>query len=74
MEEAVRTLFVISDLHLGGRPHIAAPTADGPPGFQINHSYAALIAFIDWVGKRAMQLPSGDTELVINGDIVDFLA
>lgn len=63
----MRTLFVISDLHLGGRP----PGADhsGKPPFRINHAASHLAGFIDWVGAEP-----GDVELVVNGDIVDFLA
>lgn len=60
-------LFVISDLHLGGRPHTDA----GPMGSQICHSYTELTAFIDWVRNQA-NAPSS-VELVLNGDIVDFL-
>ncbi len=60
-------LFVISDLHLGGRPH-GAPDAMGS---QICHAYAELTSFIDWVRSQAKG-PS-DVELVVNGDIVDFL-
>ncbi|MEZ9965240.1 metallophosphoesterase [Vibrio splendidus] len=62
-------LFVISDLHLGGSPHKV--TDNGVVGSQICHSYAELTHFIDWVG--AQQKGEGTVELVINGDIVDFL-
>lgn len=60
-------LFVISDLHLGGRP----ASDSGPMGSQICHAYAELTAFIDWVRCQADGPDS--VELVINGDIVDFL-
>ena len=70
----MRKLFIISDLHLGGRPHQAGNDGQAAPGFQFNHSYPALIAFIDWVAKLAEAGEPGETELVINGDIVDFLA
>lgn len=60
-------LFVISDLHLGGRPHADS----GPMGSQICNAYAELAAFIDWVSCQANEPDS--VELVINGDIVDFL-
>lgn len=61
---------MISDLHLGGRP-ADVPGKDGrtAPAFQFNHSYAALVEFIDWVAAQGR-----DAELVLNGDIVDFLA
>ena len=60
-------IFIISDLHLGGRPH----NNNGVPGSQINSSCQHLTDFIDWLssGKAC----NGDVELVINGDIVDFL-
>ncbi|HEX8354705.1 MAG TPA: hypothetical protein VF611_17490, partial [Pyrinomonadaceae bacterium] len=43
-------------------------------GFQINNSYAALTAFVDWVATVAREAESEEVELVVNGDIVDFLA
>lgn len=52
-------LFSISDLHMGGRP-----------GFQIFNSGKELAAFIDHVRTR----PAAKIVLVINGDLVDFLA
>jgi UDP-2,3-diacylglucosamine pyrophosphatase LpxH len=57
------TVFVISDLHLGGRP-----------GFQIcSPSARKVIAdFLGWVGRLAAG--GHDIHLVVNGDIVDFLA
>lgn len=58
-----KSLFVISDLHLGGAE-----------GFQICHAEGRerLARFIDWVAGQKRE----DTEiqLVLNGDIVDFLA
>ncbi len=60
-------LFVISDLHLGGRPH----TDSGTVGSQICQAYSELTSFIDWVRELAKGPES--VELVINGDIVDFL-
>jgi UDP-2,3-diacylglucosamine pyrophosphatase LpxH len=62
-------LFVISDLHLGGHPHVADP--DAPLGSQICHAYPELTSFIDWVRGQADGPAS--VELVVNGDIVDFL-
>lgn len=62
-------LFVISDLHLGGHPHVAS--ANAPLGSQICHAYQELTSFIDWVRKQASGASS--VELVVNGDIVDFL-
>ncbi|URW82167.1 metallophosphoesterase [Alcaligenes sp. DN25] len=60
-------LFVISDLHLGGRPH----TDSAAMGSQICQAYLELTSFIDWVREQAQG--AGSVELVINGDIVDFL-
>jgi len=68
--DSMGKLFVISDLHLGGRPtDVPGPDGAMAPAFQFNHSYAALVDFIDWVAAQG-----GDTELVLDGDIVDFLA
>ena len=62
------TLYVISDLHLGG-----APSADGKPGFQIcpPRTQALLAAFIDRLPAAST---NSDVRLVLAGDIVDFLA
>jgi UDP-2,3-diacylglucosamine pyrophosphatase LpxH len=62
-------LFVISDLHLGGHPHVT--NVDEPLGSQICHSYQELTNFINWVRTQANG--DGSVELVVNGDIVDFL-
>lgn len=70
----MRTLFIISDLHLGGRPHDVVKDGASLPGFQFNHAYPALIEFIDWVRRQAGSGEGKEIELVINGDIVDFLA
>ena len=63
------SLFVISDLHLGGKP------AEGDkPSFQMCTvaGQSRLASFIDWVGRQRSE--SNDVHLLINGDIVDFLA
>jgi UDP-2,3-diacylglucosamine pyrophosphatase LpxH len=75
----MRRLFVISDLHLGGRPDERNETGHlVRTGFQICHAYAELVAFVDWVASLAPQADDGseaeEIELVINGDIVDYLA
>lgn len=62
-----RRLFIISDLHLGGRPG-----GGGQPGFQICNAYAELVEFVDWVAGQGRD--DEELELVVNGDIVDFLA
>jgi UDP-2,3-diacylglucosamine pyrophosphatase LpxH len=58
-----RRVFVISDLHLGGAP-----------GFQMcsRLGRADLARFIRWTAKQVST--ERETELVVNGDIVDFLA
>jgi UDP-2,3-diacylglucosamine pyrophosphatase LpxH len=62
-------VFIISDLHLGGRPHSEAKS--GKIGSQICTSYKELTAFIDSISQQAA---AGELiELVVNGDIVDFL-
>ena len=62
------TLYVISDLHLGG-----TPGSDGGRGFQIcqPNTQALLARFIDGLPGRAA---NSDVRLVLAGDIVDFLA
>lgn len=58
-----KTLFVVSDLHLGG--------ADG---FQIcpAEGRERLVQFIDWVAGQKRE--GTEIQLVLNGDIVDLLA
>jgi len=63
-----RKIFVLSDWHLGG-----VPDTDATIGTQICRSANQLAAFINWVGEQAAAFP-GTTEIVINGDMVDFLA
>lgn len=70
----MRRLFIISDLHLGGRPDGIDEAGEVKTGFQICHAYAELVAFIDWVSKSGKRATTEELELVINGDIVDFLA
>lgn len=62
-------LFVISDLHLGG-----APASDGKPSFQMcsEKGRARLSEFIQYAASQRNS--NQDVHLVINGDIVDFLA
>src|SRR5713101_5659205 len=62
-------LLVISDLHLGG-----APASGETPAFQMCTATgrAHLVRFVDWAARTGQE--TGDTRLVIAGDIVDFLA
>jgi|MudIll2142460700_1097286.scaffolds.fasta_scaffold37877_2 UDP-2,3-diacylglucosamine pyrophosphatase LpxH len=62
-------LFVISDLHIGGK-YSGKP---GDRGFRINTHVDALVRFIEEIGARA-RVTGCRTELVINGDFIDFLA
>ncbi len=62
------TIFVISDLHLGGEPG-----PKGSPGFQMcpPANQARLAQFIESLPARQ---PEKDVRLVLAGDVVDFLA
>ena len=62
-------LFVISDLHIGGE-HSGEP---GDRGFRINTHVDSLVRFIEEIRARA-EVTGCRTELVINGDFIDFLA
>jgi hypothetical protein len=63
-----QVVYVISDLHLGG-----APESAGHPGFQIcpPRTQQMLTGFLDRLPGTSNDL---DCQLVIAGDIVDFLA
>jgi UDP-2,3-diacylglucosamine pyrophosphatase LpxH len=58
-----RTLFVISDLHLGGAEGFQMCSAEGR---------GRLARFVDWVAEQKRE--ATELQLVLNGDIVDFLA
>lgn len=60
----MRTVYIISDLHLGGRFG-----ADGSRGFRMMTRPEVLAGFIQGLAGRADAV-----ELVINGDFLDFLA
>ena len=67
----MKQVFVISDLHLGGRPD--KRDAEGrlvESGSQICHSYDRLREFVAWLTTKV----GDEVELVINGDFIDFLA
>jgi UDP-2,3-diacylglucosamine pyrophosphatase LpxH len=57
------TIFIISDLHLGGDDKFAICTAEGQ---------CLLAAFLGWVAEK--QKADRNVHLVVNGDSVDFLA
>ena len=69
MRDTGRELFVISDLHIGGR--YGTTTSDR--GFRINTHIADLTSFVLGIASRSGR-QSMPVELVINGDFVDFLA
>lgn len=61
-------VYVISDLHLGG-----APAVDGKRGFQIcSHRSQQMLA--DLIGRLPTSTETDECMLVVNGDLVDFLA
>lgn len=60
----MRSVYIISDLHIGGE---GGP--DGQRGFRMNTRAEELARFVDAVTDAP-----GAADLVINGDIVDFLA
>ena len=64
-----KSIFVISDLHLGG-----APARDGKPSFQMCSpvGQARLAEFVRYVADQ--RSAGREIHLVLNGDIVDFLA
>lgn len=64
-----RTLVVISDLHIGGT--YPEEGSESSRGFRLCTHVDALIAFIQSLPKSSRD---NATELVINGDFVDFLA
>ena len=69
----VKRIFICSDWHLGG----SGDESDGrgsivTPGYQICRSTKALTEFIDWI--RSQVDPETEIELIVNGDMVDFLA
>ncbi|MHB0772306.1 metallophosphoesterase [Bradyrhizobium sp. 1.29L] len=68
--KASKRLYVISDLHLGGD---YGENSDSGRGFRICTHVRELTAFVRALTARAVRTLT-DTELVINGDLVDFLA
>jgi UDP-2,3-diacylglucosamine pyrophosphatase LpxH len=66
----VREIYVISDLHLGGEYGEAGVAQDR--GFRLCTQVPALTRFVASLTDRPVAAPS--IELVVNGDLVDFLA
>lgn len=70
MTQLARQVYVISDLHLGGvYPN---PDVPGDRGFRICTHADAVADFIRSLADRPASAPPA--ELVVNGDMVDFLA
>jgi UDP-2,3-diacylglucosamine pyrophosphatase LpxH len=63
----VRSIYVISDLHLGGR----YPVPPERRGFRLCTNADAIARFIT---LRTKEIADGPVEIVLNGDAVDFLA
>ncbi len=73
MSDVVRHTYVISDLHLGGAyPVPGAGVGAFDRGFRICTRAEELIRFVDALTAKPVGAPS--IELVVNGDLVDFLA
>ncbi len=66
----VRNVFVISDLHLGGV--YGQTTSRNSRGFRICTHVPELSAFVNALAQNSTGSPK--IELIINGDMVDFLA
>jgi UDP-2,3-diacylglucosamine pyrophosphatase LpxH len=66
----MRNVYVISDLHLGG--DYPVPREPGKRGFRLCTRADAVAQFIDSLTQKFVR--QGPSELVLNGDTVDFLA
>jgi UDP-2,3-diacylglucosamine pyrophosphatase LpxH len=66
----MRSIYVISDLHLGGEYPV--PPEPGKRGFRLCTRADAVAQFIDSLTQNFAH--EGPSELVLNGDTVDFLA
>jgi UDP-2,3-diacylglucosamine pyrophosphatase LpxH len=66
----VRRIFVLSDFHLGGK--YPDPPAPGKRGFRLCTQAAVIARFVEERTKEIAK--SGPSEIVLNGDTVDFLA
>jgi UDP-2,3-diacylglucosamine pyrophosphatase LpxH len=67
-------VFITSDWHLGGSLDTETDSGKVVPGMQICRSTVQIAEFIDWVQSGSGAEGIGTTELVVNGDIVDFLS
>lgn len=67
MNSSISEVFIISDLHIGGRS-----SSDDESGFRICNNISKLTAFVD--ALSALRAEDKMIELIINGDFIDFLA
>jgi UDP-2,3-diacylglucosamine pyrophosphatase LpxH len=67
---AARQVYVISDMHLGGA--YASGTYGEQRGFRLCSQVPTLTSFVEALSRRPSDTQR--TELIINGDFVDFLA
>ena len=78
MPTIARQVYIISDLHIGGRYPEGVDLAAGiwpdrnDRGFRICTRVDAMAEFVRWLAGKPADGPA--IELVINGDFVDFLA
>ena len=70
MADDSRQVYIISDLHLGGEYTVTEPDPSGR-GFRICTNAGDITALVDALTKKAA---GGAVEIVVNGDMVDFLA
>jgi UDP-2,3-diacylglucosamine pyrophosphatase LpxH len=70
MSRVARKVYVISDLHIGGAYPV--PGSGDTRGFRLNTHVPVLTSFVTRLTASAVD--GVELELVINGDIVDFLA
>ena len=70
MADVARQVYIISDLHLGGVYEVPEPDPSGR-GFRICTHTNDIAALVDRLAQKAA---GGAVEIVVNGDMVDFLA
>lgn len=68
-----RRIFVISDLHLGGKVDTIDGKGQRVAGTSICSSSVGLARFFSWVTSELLTKKNEVVEIVLNGDIFDFL-
>ncbi|WP_160300648.1 metallophosphoesterase [Bradyrhizobium japonicum] len=66
----MRRVYIISDLHLGGTYPV--PPEQGKRGFRLCTRADQIVRFVEGLAQEIAE--KGPSELVLNGDTVDFLA